>query len=182
MSSHVTAETGRSAAVGWRFKLCIALFALALLIWLLVPLAATLGMTAARVAGLTGTVFVANKLLLLALVGMLGKTRVPAAEAHDVPVPVWLRAGGDVGPARHRTGLVMFCLPLVSAWLEPYVDALAPGLRPNLWQLQLLGDLMFAASFFVLGGNFCAKIRALFVRTAVTLDPGEQEFGDALHS
>jgi hypothetical protein len=74
MASHVTAETGRSAAVSWRFKLCIALFALALLLWLLVPLAATLGMPAARVAGLTGTVFVANKLLLLAVVGVLGKS------------------------------------------------------------------------------------------------------------
>ena len=182
MASHVTAETGRSAAVGWRFKLGIALFALALLLWLLVPLAATLGMPAARVAGLTGTVFVANKLLLLAVVGVLGKPGFQQLKRMVFRYVSGFAPEATVGPARHRTGLVMFCLPLVSAWLEPYVDALAPGLRPNLWQLQLLGDLMFAASFFVLGGNFCAKIRALFVRTAVAVDPGEPEFGDALHS
>jgi len=82
-----------------------------------------------------------------------------------------------VGPARYRLGLAMFCLPLVSAWLEPYVDSLWPGLRPNLWQFQLLGDLMFVASFFVLGGNFWAKIRALFVRTAVAVDPGDTALG-----
>lgn len=41
-----------------------------------------------------------------------------------------------------------------------------PGLRPNMWQLQLLGDLMFFASFFVLGGNFWEKIRALFLRNS----------------
>ncbi|MNJ80684.1 hypothetical protein D3C77_791590 [compost metagenome] len=66
----------------------------------------------------------------------------------------------------------MFCLPLVTALLEPYVDNLWPGLRPNLWQVQLLGDLMLIASFFVLGGNFWEKLRALFIRTArVTIPP-----------
>lgn len=40
-----------------------------------------------------------------------------------------------------------------------------PGLRPNLWQAQLAGDLMLIASFFVLGGDFWNKLRALFVRT-----------------
>jgi hypothetical protein len=66
---------------------------------------------------------------------------------------------------RHAIGLVMFCLPLISAMLEPYVDTIWPGLRPNVWQFQVLGDLMLMASFFVLGGDFWSKIHALFVRT-----------------
>ncbi|RYG10558.1 MAG: hypothetical protein EON92_12430, partial [Burkholderiales bacterium] len=77
---------------------------------------------------------------------------------------------GPISPTRHIIGLLMFCLPLISAMLEPYVDQLAPGFRPNLWQLQLLGDLMMIASFFVLGGDFWNKIRALFVRTATVVD------------
>jgi hypothetical protein len=72
----------------------------------------------------------------------------------------------EVGPWRHRVGIVMFFVPLVSAFLEPYVDTIWPGLRPNLWQLQALGDLMLIASFFVLGGNFWEKVRALFIRKA----------------
>ncbi|MCY0853855.1 hypothetical protein [Cupriavidus sp. D39] len=32
-----------------------------------------------------------------------------------------------VGPTRYAIGLVMFCLPLVSAMLEPYVDQFWPG-------------------------------------------------------
>jgi hypothetical protein len=64
----------------------------------------------------------------------------------------------------------MFCLPLVTAMLEPYVDQFFPGLRPNIWQLQALGDLMLIASFFVLGGDFWNKIRALFVRTTTVVD------------
>jgi hypothetical protein len=62
--------------------------------------------------------------------------------------------------------LVMFCLPLLSSFLEPYIDAVAPGLRPNNWVLQMLGDAMLIGSFFVLGGNFWEKLRALFIRTA----------------
>jgi hypothetical protein len=60
----------------------------------------------------------------------------------------------------------MFCLPLISSFFEPYIDSIWPGLRPNIWQLQLLGDAMLIGSFFVLGGNVWDKVRALFVRTA----------------
>jgi hypothetical protein len=67
----------------------------------------------------------------------------------------------------------MFCAPILTAMLEPYIDTIWPGLRPNLWQLQLLGDVMLIASIFVLGGNFWGKIRALFIRTARVVDPGE---------
>jgi hypothetical protein len=57
----------------------------------------------------------------------------------------------------------MFCIPLISGWLEPYVDTAMPGLRPNMLQLQLLGDLMFVTSFLLLGDNFWEKLRALFM-------------------
>nr|WP_314073404.1 hypothetical protein [uncultured Roseococcus sp.] len=67
----------------------------------------------------------------------------------------------------------MFCLPILTAWIEPYLGTLRPGLRPDFWQAQLLGDPMFVASFFVLGGNFWGKIRVLFVRTAVVVDKAE---------
>jgi hypothetical protein len=60
----------------------------------------------------------------------------------------------------------MFCLPLVWAMLGPYVDQFWTGLGSNIWQLQVLGDLLLVASFFVLGGDFWTKVRALFIRTA----------------
>ena len=66
---------------------------------------------------------------------------------------------------RHAIGLVMFTLPLLTSMLEPYVDQIWPGFRPRLWQAQLLGDVMLVASFFVLGGDFWNKLRALFVRS-----------------
>ncbi|MEA3131667.1 MAG: hypothetical protein QOF46_3462, partial [Paraburkholderia sp.] len=54
-------ETEVSTASGWRFKLGIFIFVFAFALWLLLPLAASMGVPGARIAALTGTVFVANK-------------------------------------------------------------------------------------------------------------------------
>jgi hypothetical protein len=56
----------------------------------------------------------------------------------------------------------MFSLPLLYGWLEPYVRGLFIEFEPH-WSWSLTLDLMFIASFFVLGGGFWEKIRALFL-------------------
>jgi hypothetical protein len=170
MANEIAVEADK---VGWRFKIGIAVFVLAFLLWLIIPLAALLEVPASRVAALTGTVFIANKLLILAVIGIMGRAGFQQLKQMISGHAGKLAPEAMVGKARYRIGLVMFCVPLITAWLEPYVDHISPGLRPNLWQLQLAGDLMFVASFFVLGGNFWGKIRALFVRTAVIADSGE---------
>ena len=153
---------------GWRFKLGIAIICLMLGSWLLVPILAAAGMPGSRIAALTGVLFISNKVLLIIVIAVMGKegfqqlkSRVFGYVSSMAPT-----VDTEVGPWRHRIGVVMFCLPLVSAFLEPYVDSVWPGLRPNIWQLQLLGDMMLIGSFFVLGGNFWEKVRALFIRTA----------------
>ena len=164
-------RTGASAESEWRFKLGIGIFIFAFALWLLIPLAASMNIPGPRIAALTGAIFVANKILLLDLHRRDGQGRVPAAQGlSSSAMPRGLTPSDTVGPTRHAIGLVMFCLPLVTAMLEPHVDQLWPGLRPGIWQLQLLGDLMLIASFFVLGGDFWNKVRALFVRTAKVVD------------
>ncbi|SAL64504.1 transporter suffix domain-containing protein [Caballeronia humi] len=150
----------------WRFNLGICIFVLAFALWLLIPLAASLGTPAARIAALTGTIFVANKVLLLTCIAVMGKSGFQRLKGIVFGYAKGLAPSATVGPIRHAIGLVMFCLPLISAMLEPYIDKFWPGFRPNIWQLQALGDAMFIASFFVLGGDFWSKVRALFVRTA----------------
>lgn len=152
----------------WRFKVGVAIIFLILGSWLMVPIAAALGVPGSKIAALTGVLFISNKVLLLLVIAVMGKAGFAELKrtigrhiAGMIPTPV-----AEVGPVRHRVGVIMFCLPLLSAFLEPYVDSLWPGLRPNLWQMQLLGDLMFIGSFFVLGSNFWEKAHALFVRKA----------------
>ena len=71
-----------------------------------------------------------------------------------------------VRPTRYRIGLAMFLLPLVFGWLGPYGAHKIPGYETHRFVVSLIGDLMFAASFFVLGGDFWDKIRSLFIHSA----------------
>ncbi|AXA54281.1 transporter suffix domain-containing protein [Pseudomonas thivervalensis] len=137
-------------------------------LWLLVPLAAAADVPRSTIAAITGALFIINKVLLLLVIAVMGKAGFQELKQHVFGYVSGLvpSAELEVSVTRHRIGLVMFCLPLVCSFLEPYVDAFAPGLRPNSWALQLLGDALLVSSFFVLGGNFWEKLRALFIRTA----------------
>jgi len=71
-----------------------------------------------------------------------------------------------VGRARYRIGLVMFVVPLLFGWLAPYGPDQVLGYEvQNLW-VNIVTDLMFISSFFVLGGDFWDKLRALFIHGA----------------
>jgi hypothetical protein len=67
-----------------------------------------------------------------------------------------------VGPVRYFIGLIMFILPLLFGWIEPYCGHLIPGYAAHQIWFGVGGDLMFVSSFLVLGGEFWDKIRALF--------------------
>lgn len=164
-------STAFHSSTGWRFNLGIAIVGLILLSWLLIPLTAVLGVPGTAIAALTGVLFIGNKVLLILVIGIMGKSGFQELKRRvfgylKIMTP---QVREEVSPLRHGIGLVMFCVPLISAFLEPYIDMFWPGLRPNLWQLQLLGDLMLVGSVFVLGGNFWGKVRALFIRTARTV-------------
>ena len=77
----------------------------------------------------------------------------------------------EVSIIRYRLGLVLFVLPLIHGWLHPYFMDRLPMLGPYRLAINIAGDLMFLASFFVLGGDFWDKIRALFIRDAKALFP-----------
>ncbi|AHL75353.1 hypothetical protein CH92_09600 [Stutzerimonas stutzeri] len=143
------------------------------ILWLLVPFAAMADMPGSTIAALTGALFIINKVLLLLVIAVMGKAGFQELKQHVFRHVSGFATSADVevSPTRHRIGMVMFCLPLLSSFLEPYVDALAPGLRPNNWALQLLGDVLLVGSFFVLGGNFWEKLRALFIRRARVTTP-----------
>jgi hypothetical protein len=154
-------------AAGWRFKVGILMIVLIFVFVLLIPLSAAMGAPASTVATVTGIVFIGNKILLLAAIGVMGKAGFQELKRRMFNS---LKPEPMVGVARYRIGLVMFFLPLLTAMLEPYIDKFFPGLRPNSFVAQTLGDAMLIGSFFVLGGNFWDKVRALFVRTATVVD------------
>jgi hypothetical protein len=80
----------------------------------------------------------------------------------------------EVSQVRYRIGLVMLALPLVFAFVEPYIGSHLGVTAQNQIVYALGGDALLLASFFVLGGDFWDKIRALFVHTAKAHFPQAQ--------
>ena len=145
---------------GWRLKAGIALIALMILAWLLIPIEAALGMAGSTIAATTAGIAVTNKVILLLAIAVVGK-----AGFRELKAKVFrkLSPPAEVSPMRYRIGLVMFCFPILQGLLETWATHIAPRfVVSGLW-VDIAMDGMMAASLFVLGGNFWDKLRALFV-------------------
>jgi len=68
----------------------------------------------------------------------------------------------SVSLTRYRVGLIMFSIPLLSGWVLPYVVYLIPSINIFPLSFYIVGDVVFFASFFVLGGDFWDKFSGLF--------------------
>ncbi|UCI05648.1 transporter suffix domain-containing protein [Mesorhizobium sp. B1-1-8] len=151
---------------GWRFKCGVALFGLLIFLALMIPVTAFSGMEAGKIAAITGAIFVFNKVLMVLIVAVMGKAGFQELKQSLGAYLPKLPADEIVSPLRHYIGLLMFCVPIITGWLAPYLDHLWPGLRPDRIEFRAFGDIMMVVSIFVLGGGFWDKVRALFVRTA----------------
>lgn len=67
---------------------------------------------------------------------------------------------------RYRIGLVMFTLPLLIGWLQPYLADQFTALQELPSWYFMIGDVVFIASFLVLGGDFWDKLSGLFSHKA----------------
>jgi hypothetical protein len=74
-----------------------------------------------------------------------------------------ITAPSAVSQTRYRIGLLMFFIPILAGWLQPYLTHFFPALAGIKMLTVMLVDLVFAASFIVLGAGFWEKIRSLFV-------------------
>ena len=134
---------------------------------LLVPFVATSGLDAAWKTALSGLLLVGipevGMVIAIAILGRPGfeylKRRIFGLLRRSVPE-------GPVGPVRHRVGVVLFVLPLLLAFLGPYLGPFVPGYASWTRPLALAGDLTLLTSLFLLGGEFWEKLRSLFVRAA----------------
>jgi hypothetical protein len=91
---------------GWRFKLGIGIFVSAFALLLVVPIAASLGAPGPTIAALTGTILVANKVLLMTCIAVMGKPGFQRLKATVMGHAKRLAPTRTVGPVRHVIGLV----------------------------------------------------------------------------
>lgn len=101
--------------------------------------------------------------------GKAGLQQLKATLFHQPAPPT------EVGPTRHRIGLVMFFLPFVQSLLETWASHVAPQLVANRVWIDIIMDAMLVASLFVLGGNCWNKPRALFFVGASAVVPARPD-------
>ena len=103
---------------------------------------------------------------ILTAIAILGK---PGYEYFKSRIRKLLRRHGPpqvVSRTRYHIGLVMFLLPMLYGLAEPYVGHWIPFHDDRRLTFAIILDATFLLSFFVLGGEFWDKIRALFVYRA----------------
>ena len=100
------------------------------------------------------------EVFMLIAIAILGKPGFDFLKSH-----LWklIRPADRVSAARYRIGLVLFFLPILFGWLYPYLELWITELQTYRMELAITGDIIFAISLFVLGGDFWLKIKALFI-------------------
>ena len=159
-------------AIGWRLKLGIGLFVLSVIIPILgIPLVALAGLSAGRVATLSGALLGGAEVMGIVAVAVMGKSGYAYIKNHLFRFLKQYGPPAEVGRTRYTIGLVMFAVPLIFGWLAPYASNLVPGYVGNDFAYAIIGDLLLLGSLFVLGGDFWDKLRSLFVHGAKALFP-----------
>ncbi len=155
-----------------RFVTGVTIFVLGQATTLLIPFVAASGLSStAKTVLNTLFFFVIPQIGIVCAVAVLGKS---GYEQLKGIIFSWLKKCAPpetVSLARYRIGLIMFMLPILFGWVMPYVGHLVPGYEANQIMLGVAGDVLFVFSFFVLGGEFWDKVRALFVHKTTVLFP-----------
>jgi hypothetical protein len=154
-----------SVSSGWRPKVGLFLFILALVSPLLVPLvlAATDLPREVRVSIAGLLLFGVPMALMLAVVALEGQPaflflRSRIAKLGKPPSPVSV--------IRYRIGLALLIIPVIVSWLVPFLYGYAPEIAARRVFIGAVADGLLLLSLFVLGGEFWDKAHALFVHNA----------------
>ena len=162
-----TIMTERKPASGWQFKTGVALFVLGLICPVFVPLVVATGLPASWKAILSGALALGiPEVLWLAAVAIMGKTGFDYLKQRVFGFLKRHAPPEQVSRTRYRIGLVLFLVPFVLAWVQPYASTVVEALDEYRIAVGVGGDVLLLVSLFVLGGEFWDKVRALFVHGA----------------
>ena len=162
-----TATETEQPRAGWRFRLGLIILVVGWLSPLCIPLITATELPARWKTIISGMLAVGiPEVFTLAAIAIMGKSGYNLIKER---IFSFLKKHGPpdrVSLTRYRIGLVMFVLPVIFGWLGPYGVHLIPGYETHRFVVSLIGDVMFVASLFVLGGDFWDKIIALFSHSA----------------
>jgi len=151
-------------ATGWRLKLGIVVFVLSIILPLVgVPVVAALDLSSTIAASISGGLLMGAELLGIIAVAIMGKPGYLYIKNHVFSFIKQYGPPQEVSRWRYNMGLLMFCVPLLFAWLSIYAADYIPGYVHSPLPYAIAGDLLLLSSLFVLGGDFWDKLKGLFV-------------------
>lgn len=163
MAGATAMKTGQTRA-GWRFRLGLIILVVGWLSPLSIPLVTATELPIRWKTIISGLLAVGiPEVFTIVAIAIMGKSGYNLIKER---IFSFLKRHGPpdrVSLIRYRIGLVMFLLPVLFGWLGPYGAHQIPGYEMHRFLVSLIGDVMFVASLFVLGGDFWDKIRALFI-------------------
>jgi hypothetical protein len=151
------------APPSWRFALGVAFLGLGLSCPVFIPIVTAADLSTQWKTVLSGLLMLGiPEVLWLAAAAVMGKAGFEHLKGRLWGLLKRHAPPERVSPTRYRLGLLCFTLPLLFGWLGPYGAQAIPFYSDHRFAFHLVGDLLFLTSFFVLGGEFWDKIRALF--------------------
>lgn len=137
-----------------------------------IPIVLTSGLPEWVIAILSGLLaFGIPELFMIIAVAILGKDGFAFLRSKLGTFLKPLAPPDEVSKIRYNVGLVLFCLPLIFAFLSPYLNLHFHFLDDIPFYFNLILDVMLISSLFVLGGNFWDKLRALLIHRAKAILP-----------
>lgn len=156
---------------GWRIKTGFALF-IASIVWpVLLPILPLFGLSPGSIATFSGIMLATADVIMMAAAAVAGKEGFTFIKQR---VFGFIKSYGPpqaVSATRYKTGLVILMLPVLYAFLSPYIGQYIPGLDEHRKVYAIAGDLLLLFGLFLLGGDFWDKLRALFIHKAVAVVP-----------
>lgn len=159
--------TTEQEPTGWRMIMAIVLVAMSFGSTALIPFVTSSNLATEMKATLSGLLlFGIPQVFMLMAVALIGKAGLNYLKKWIFGFVRGFAPAQEVSPGRYRFGLALFILPLLLAFLTPYIVDYLPALSERRVIVGLVGDALLFTSLFVLGGDFWDKLRALFVYDA----------------
>ena len=151
----------------WRLILGLTIFIVGFLSPLLIPVVKAMEIPTAWKVFISGALAIGiPEVFAIVAVAIMGKDGFNAMKTSIFKLIKRHGPPDVVGRTRYHIGLIMFVLPILFGWLGPYAQNYFSDFVLQNFIINLIGDMMFIASLFVLGGDFWDKVRALFIHGA----------------
>jgi len=166
-----SAKETKAPRVGWRIKIGFAMFIVSVFWPVLLPILPLFGLSPGSIATFSGIMLATADVIMMAAAAVAGKEGFTFIKQR---VFGFIKSYGPpqaVSATRYKTGLVILMLPVLYAFLSPYIGQYIPGLDEHRKVYAIAGDLLLLFGLFLLGGDFWDKLRALFIHKAVAVVP-----------